>query len=112
MTNFVVFSADERGRYVPRNKGNVKPMRFPPGMQVRYTGETLNKRCPEDMKSKIGEVIAKVQGDTDALVIEFGNKSFVVNPVNLVEYVPKEKNTGPEITHILRKWQVDEDESK
>lgn len=107
MKNFVIFTAEERSRYVPKEK-KARFMKFSQGMQVRYTGDTLTKRFPEDMKSKIGEVVSKVGGDTDALVVEFGSKSFIVDPTSLVEYVPKEKNTGPEIMKLLRKWEVSE----
>lgn len=76
-----------------------------PGMNVRYVGETLFKKFPEDkLKDKIGEIVSTIAGSR-GVVVEFGNASYIVDPWNLVQHSFKEKNDGPEITRILRKWE-------
>lgn len=83
-----------------------------PGMNVRYTGEKLLKKYPDEVKNKVGEIVAKIAG-SQSVVVEFGNNSFIVDPSNLTEHFFKDKvEAGPEITRILRKWNVDSDGGK
>ena len=80
-----------------------KPMPFQP---VRYTGKRLVNKYPEDIKGKIGEVVGYVDG-CNAVVCDFGGRSYIIDPDNLVAHVFKEVDNGPEVTRIARKWSVD-----
>ena len=81
-----------------------------PGDHVRCTNETLLRKYPEDLKNKVGEIIAPVE-KSDKLVVEFGSNSFIISPKGLVRHTFKEKPEGPVIERILRKWNTEDDKN-
>ncbi len=82
---------------------------FMPGTHVRYVGETLFKKFPDEIKrDKIGEVVGRVENSPNARVVEFNGNSYICDINNLVVHVFKEKYEGPEIQKILRRWAVSE----
>lgn len=84
-----------------------------PGMTVRYTGETLLRKFPDEMKrDKVGEIVGRVDGEPDAVVVEFGNAAYIVDVANLEKYNFKEKSEMQVDVRILRKWQVADDTAK
>lgn len=54
---------------------------FMPGDRVKYIG---NKTL--DIDSKVGEVVAHVGGEPDAVVVEFGSDSYIVHKNNLARH--------------------------
>ena len=79
-----------------------------PGDNVRYTGEYLVKKYPDLMKKdKVGEVISSV-GNSELFVVSFGSDDFLVHPSNLARHFYKDKDAGPSVDKIIRKWQSDD----
>jgi hypothetical protein len=72
------------------------------GDQVRYTGSKL--RSLGKKNAAWGIVVGYVKGQLDHLVIDFGSDAYVVDEADLTIYVFTEKEKGPEIIKISKKW--------
>lgn len=72
-----------------------------PGDRVIYRGTKLN-----DLRGRVGEVCARVQGSKYGVTVDFGDDSYVVDSRNLVTFVPSKDsgNKEPEI-QVRRKRQ-------
>lgn len=82
-----------------------------PGDTVRYIGKVLQERHSLT-KDKVGEVIAFVQNQRNALVVDFGGDTFICDAKNLARHSYKENIAGPEVDRIVRKWSTPDDEGK
>lgn len=60
-------------------------MLFMPGDRVKYVGSKtfVDGNSTITLNSKIGEVVCKIKGDSDAFVVEFGDDAFVLRGENL-----------------------------
>jgi hypothetical protein len=83
-------------------------MSFQIGDRVKYRDGRLLTAYPDEIKGKVGEVLARVQGVPNAYVVEFGADAFIVNGDHLLRHYFKDEQTGPVIEKVLRKWQVEE----
>lgn len=84
---------------------------FFPGDKVKYTGAVVfrdDKGNNLGIAGKIGEVIAKIAGEPNGLVVEFGDDSYVVNASNLTRcYV--DSYTEPTYTRRRRDPDLDDE---
>jgi hypothetical protein len=71
---------------------------FLPGDKVKYVGSTSlrdNKANILSVSGKIGEVVAKVTGEPNGFVVEFGDDAFILNGDNLARcYVASETDNS------------------
>lgn len=80
---------------------------FNVGDAVRYVGSTLVNKYPGDLKQgKVGEVISRVSGEPNMLVVSFGGEVFTCHACNLVRHTFKDKAEiiEPVVEKIAKKW--------
>jgi hypothetical protein len=83
---------------------------FMQGDTVRYCGKTLQERHSLT-KDKVGEVVAFVLNQRNALVVDFGGDVFICDAKNLTKH-SYSAGIGPEVDRIVRKWSTPDDEKK
>ena len=76
------------------------------GDRVSYRGS----RFPE-LRTKMGEVCARVANSTYGVVVDFGGDSYVMDARSLVKYVPSTApgSKEPEV-HVRKRKPADDDE--
>ena len=71
---------------------------FLPGDKVKYVGPVVfrdDKGNNLSIAGKMGEVVAKVAGEPNGFVVEFGDDAYVVSGSNLARcYVSLDTDTG------------------
>lgn len=85
---------------------------FMPGDKVRYVGRKFARDLSG--KGKIGEVCAAVQGESNKLVVDFGDDSYVMSEASLEKWRPsaqelKEGKTEPTV-EVRRKRKSEDEE--
>jgi hypothetical protein len=78
---------------------------FMPGDLVKYIG----KKFSRELNTKVGEVCSRVEKSPDAVVVEFGDDSYIMHHRNLAKHVPSPGHKEPEV-HVKRRRKYDEDE--
>lgn len=74
--------------------------------RVVYVGSKFAK----ELGGKIGEVVAKIDGEKDGFVVEFGGDAYVMPGKSLSKYKATSKeDTGPEVHQKRRKRDDDEE---
>jgi hypothetical protein len=72
------------------------------GNQVKYTGDGI--KALGKKSTAWGEVVGYVRNEPDHLVIDFGQATYIIAEDDLAPYVFTEKEKGPEVEVISKKW--------
>lgn len=75
--------------------------KFLMGYNVRYVGE---RNAALGKKNAWGTVVGYVKNAPKELVIDFGSDTYILNEDDLAPYVFTEKEKGPEVVKISKKW--------
>lgn len=84
---------------------------FQVGDSVRYNNDYLQMRH-NVRRDAVGEVVSRVEGEQDVYVVEFGENAFVISGQNLTRHFFKNKQDGPSIDKVLRKWRTEDEDEK
>jgi hypothetical protein len=77
---------------------------------VRYTGQDGDRLGLS--RDRVGEVIAFVQNNRNAMVVDFGGDTYIIGAERLVKHSYRDNIAGPDVEKIVRKWDASSDEKK
>lgn len=72
------------------------------GDQVKYTGSKIKALGRKN--TAWGEIVGYVSNDKKSSVVDFGQATYIIHEDDLAPYVFSEKEKGPEVVVISKKW--------